>query len=219
MIEQFLIIVGLFWDLSERYLIPNSVAEIDLIHVAVWTPVMFGLIRQTSKTIMNVSGLLADRERLKGEKIIKNDDQWKKIQRRLNARHVDYDVLMGDLKKMRLREIYAQRRGDRAEQRRLRQLISGVINEANAEIKAEDRIRDAEERAAQRAEERAAERARRAEERAAERTQRAVQMAEERARRAEERAEERAAERARRAEERASKPPRAKKTKQSEVGA
>lgn len=44
MIQIFIDVITILWTFVQNYLIPTTVADINLIHVAIWTPVVIGLL-------------------------------------------------------------------------------------------------------------------------------------------------------------------------------
>lgn len=51
LVSEFITIIGLFWTFMQTYLVPATVADINIIHVAIWVPVMLGLLTGTIGTI------------------------------------------------------------------------------------------------------------------------------------------------------------------------
>lgn len=48
LVQAFLDIVGLFVTFIQTYLIPVDAASITILHVAIWTPVVLGLVSLTT---------------------------------------------------------------------------------------------------------------------------------------------------------------------------
>ncbi len=48
LVQAFLDIVGLFVTFIQTYLIPADAASITILHVAIWTPVVLGLVGLTT---------------------------------------------------------------------------------------------------------------------------------------------------------------------------
>lgn len=44
MVQIFIDVITVLWTFVSSYLIPATVADINLIHVAIWTPVVIGLL-------------------------------------------------------------------------------------------------------------------------------------------------------------------------------
>jgi len=46
MFQVFVDIISLLWTFVQTYLIPASVSNVNIIHVAIWTPVTIGILNQ-----------------------------------------------------------------------------------------------------------------------------------------------------------------------------
>jgi len=44
MVQIFIDVITILWTFVQTYLIPATVADINIIHVAIWTPVVIGLL-------------------------------------------------------------------------------------------------------------------------------------------------------------------------------
>lgn len=55
-VTEFINIITLFWTFVKTYLVPTGVSDVNIIHVAIWTPVMLGLLTMTTTTIKRLWG-------------------------------------------------------------------------------------------------------------------------------------------------------------------
>ena len=60
LVQIFVDIIGIFFTFVQTYLVPDTASNINIIHVAVWTPVVIGLLALTASFI---KGLWARRGR------------------------------------------------------------------------------------------------------------------------------------------------------------
>ncbi|MBX0331163.1 hypothetical protein K2Z83_26290 [Oscillochloris sp. ZM17-4] len=60
LVQAFVDIVGILFTFVETYMVPATAADITIIHVAIWTPVIIGLI---TLTVGFVKGLWSRRGR------------------------------------------------------------------------------------------------------------------------------------------------------------
>lgn len=51
LVQIFMDVIGVFWTFVETYMIPATVADVNIIHVAIWTPIMLGLVTGTIGTL------------------------------------------------------------------------------------------------------------------------------------------------------------------------
>lgn len=51
LVQNFVDVITILWTFVQAYLIPTDVASITILHVAIWTPVVLGLITLVIGTI------------------------------------------------------------------------------------------------------------------------------------------------------------------------
>ena len=56
MVGELITVTGLLWDFMEGRIIPTSIAEINIVHVAIWVPVTLGLISGAGASIKRMFG-------------------------------------------------------------------------------------------------------------------------------------------------------------------
>lgn len=47
LVQTFVDVIGILWTFIEAHLIPTTVSGVNIIHVAIWTPVTIGLASMT----------------------------------------------------------------------------------------------------------------------------------------------------------------------------
>jgi hypothetical protein len=56
LVQVFVDVVGVLWTFVNTYMVPATVADVTIIHVAIWTPVIIGLLTMVSMFIKSLWG-------------------------------------------------------------------------------------------------------------------------------------------------------------------